>query len=223
MHKFVEFYSVKMTLSSTIHCIMAIDVVFEWLGETVDVRSGYPFRGPIDVVEAGSVLVVQMKDVDVNDGVRWPGAVRTELRNRKPTDWLQSGDILFVARGGRFYATCISTPPDAAVCGPHLLHLRVHSGSGIEPAFLAWQINQPPVQKQLRAAAEGTSQLSVRITEIEALRIAVPPIEKQLQIVGLANGAAKERQLLTQLILNREKEIAAIAACLANKGGLDQN
>ena len=202
---------------------MAIDVVFEWLGVTVDVRSGYPFRGPIEVVDAGGVLVVQMRDVDVNDGVQWAGAVRTELRNRKQADWLQSGDILFVARGGRFYATCISTPPEAAVCGPHLLHLRVHAGCGIEPAFLAWQINQPPVQKQLRAAAEGTSQLSVRIAEIEGLRIAVPPMERQLQIVGLANAAARERRLLTQLILNREKEIAAIAANLANEVGLDQN
>ena len=202
---------------------MAIDVVVEWLGVTVDVRSGYPFRGPIEVVDAGGVLVVQMRDVDVNDGVQWPGAVRTELRNRKQADWLQSGDILFVARGGRFYATCISTPPEAAVCGPHLLHLRVHAGCGIEPAFLAWQVNQPPVQKQLRAAAEGTSQLSVRIAEIEGLRIAVPPMERQLQIVGLANAAARERRLLTQLILNREKEIAAIAANLANEVGLDQN
>lgn len=202
---------------------MAIDVFFELLGMTVDVRSGYPFRGPIEVVEAGGVLVVQMKDVDVNDGVRWPGAVRTELRSRKQANWLQSGDLLFVARGGHFYATCISTPPEPAVCGPHLLHLRVRARSGIEPAFLAWQINQPPIQKQLRAAAEGTSQLSIRITEIEGLRIAVPPMEKQLQIVGLANGAARERRLLTQLILNREKEIAAIAANLANEVGLDQN
>ena len=200
---------------------MSIDAFSLELGLAADVRSGYPFRGAIEEVVAGGVLVAQMKDVDATDGVRWSGVVRTELRGRKPPDWLQSGDLLFVARGDRFFATCISTPPEPAVCGPHLLHLRVRPGSGIEPAFLAWQLNQPPLQRRLHAAAEGSSQLSIRVGEITALRIAVPALEQQARIVALADAAQRERHFLAQLTRNREQQIAALAAKLAESAGLD--
>lgn len=200
---------------------MMIDVNFLELGLAVDVRSGYPFRGAIEEVEGGQVLVAQMKDVDASDGVGWSGLVRTELRGRKEPDWLQRGDLLFVARGDRFFAICITLPPEPAVCGPHLLHLRVRAGSGLNPAFLAWQMNQPPIQKRLHAAAEGTSQLSIRVGEIAALRIAVPTPAQQARIVGLAEAAQRERHLLAQLIRNREQQLAALAAQLSESAGLE--
>lgn len=197
-------------------CIMAIDVKQAQLGRVAQVRSGYPFRGPIEEVASGGVLVAQMKDVRAGNGViSWESAVRTVLRGRKEPDWLMPGDLLFVARGDRFFATCITAPPESAVCGPHLLHLRVRRGSGLQPAFLAWQLNQPPLQRRLFAAAEGSSQLSIRVSEMAALPVAIPPIAQQTLIVDLAAGAARERFALTQLILNREQQLAAIAGALA--------
>lgn len=201
--------------------IIVIDAKVTPIADLATVRSGYPFRGPIKEVHSGGVLVAQMKDIDPSLGLQWGAVIRAELTGRKEPEWLQAGDILFVPRGQRFFAASIGTPPDEAVCGPHLVVLRVHPGARVAPDFLAWQINQPPVQKQLRVAAEGTNQLSVRIAEIEALRIAVPPIDQQLLIVGLADAAARERGLLTQLIANREQQLAAIATDLAKAAGLD--
>jgi hypothetical protein len=198
-----------------------IDAISSSVADLAAVRTGYPFRGPIAEVRSGGVLVAQMKDVDPSVGLKWETVVRTELTGRKEPDWLQAGDILFVPRGQRFFASSIGPPPALAVCGPHLVLLRLRPGARVTSDFLAWQINQPPVQKQLRIAAEGTNQLSVRISEIEGLRLAVPPIEQQLRIVGLADAAARERGLLTQLIANREQQLAAIAANLAKAAGLD--
>jgi hypothetical protein len=48
----------------------------------------------------------------------------------------------------------------------------------------------------------------------------VPPIDQQDRIVALADAAARERQALTQLILNREQTLASIAADLATAAGL---
>lgn len=200
---------------------MSIDAFCLELGEVADIRSGYPFRGAIEEVTTGGVLVAQMRDVDVSDGVRWPNAVRAELLGRKPPDWLQGGDLLFVARGGRFFAACISEPPEPAVCGPHLLHLRVRSGCSVLPAFLAWQLNQSPLQRRLHVAAEGSSQLSIRVGEIAALEIAVPTLEQQARIVGLAGAALRERHLLAQLAHNREQQLAVLATQLAESAGLD--
>jgi hypothetical protein len=161
-----------------------------------------------------------MKDVDPASGLSWSSVVRAELPGRKEPDWLQAEDILFVPRGQRFFAVSIEAPPAPAVCGPHLMLIRLRPGAPVSARFLAWQINQPPVQKQLRAAAEGSSQLSVRISEIEGLLVAVPPIGQQGRIVALADAAARERQALTQLILNREQTLANIAADLATAAGL---
>lgn len=198
-----------------------IDANIFSVADLATVRTGYPFRGPIAEAHSGGVLVAQMKDIDPAAGLQWKAVVRTELTGRKEPDWLQADDILFVPRGQRFFACSIGPPPGLAVCGPHLVLLRLRPGARVNSDFLAWQINQPPVQKQLRVAAEGTNQLSVRISEIEGLRLAVPPIEQQLRIVGLADAAVRERGLLTQFIANREQQLAAIAADLAKAAGLD--
>lgn len=198
-----------------------IDAFKKPLGACGEIRSGYPFRGPLKPVASGGVLVAQMKDIDPFGGLRWEALVRTELPGKKAPDWLQLGDILFVPRGSRFFAASIDAPPELAVCGPHLVHLRLRADAGVLPAFLAWQINQPPLQRQLRAAAEGSSQLSIRIAEIEALQIAVPPLAQQMRIVVLTEASLRERQVLTRIIQNREQELASLANTLALAAGLD--
>ncbi|WP_245911716.1 restriction endonuclease subunit S [Malikia granosa] len=205
----------KTTESSDNLCIMSIDAVFFPLGSVATVRSGYPFRGSIEESAKGDVLAVQMKDVDLERGVSWPGVIRTSLAGRKEPDWLKAGDVLFVSKGARFYAVCIDEPPNPAVCSPHFFHLEVAPQGPLLPAFLAWQINQPPFQRQLQQAAEGSSQLSIRRPVLESLSLSVPPLVDQHRVVALAELARKERRALYQLIHNRERQLQALAEDLA--------
>ncbi len=193
---------------------MMIDALLFELGAVAEVRSGYPFRGAIEASGAGEVLAVQMKDVDTEGGVRWDGVIRTALAGRKEPDWLQAGDVLFAFKGARFYAVCVDEPPGCAVCSPHFFHLRV-TVAGLLPAFLAWQINQPPFQRQLQQAAEGTSQLSIRRPVLESLQLSVPPLVVQRRIIALAALARQERRALQRLIQNRERQLQALAEDLA--------
>jgi hypothetical protein len=195
-----------------------IDAVKESLRTLAEFRVGYPFRGAIEPVPGGTVAVVQMKDVSATGVMNWAAVVRTELTGRREPDWLVSGDVLFVARGNHYYAA-LDAVPNRSICGPHLYHLRLKRGSAVLPEFLAWQINQPPIQRLLRQAAEGSNQLSIRRAELEALAINVPSLAVQEQIVGLTEAAARERALLDQLILNRERQLNALAYALA--GGAD--
>lgn len=201
---------------------MKCDAVKIELNDLATVRSGYPFRGALEPVLADGVPVVQIKDIDSDSGVEWGGVLKAELPGRKEPDWLEKGDVLFVPRGQRFFAASVGHPPSPAVCGPHLMQIRIRPGAGLVPEFLAWQINQPPVQKRLRIAAEGSNQLSIRVAEIEALNLALPPVQHQLRIVAAAATAARERQVLSRLILNREQEFAALAAELARAAGIHQ-
>ena len=186
------------------------------LGGIVAVQFGFPFRGSINAVSHGSVSVVQMKDVEPDVGVHWPGLLRTELPGLKKPDWLRGGDILFISRGTRFYAVCLDAPPTPSVCNPHFLHLRVMPNAKVLPGFVAWQINQPPFQRQLQQAAEGSSQLSIRRPVLESLKLSVPNLAAQQRIVALAAMARRERQVLQALMRNREQQLQMLAEKLAS-------
>jgi hypothetical protein len=187
------------------------------LGTVAFVHAGYPFRGPIAEVQSGTtVRAVQMKDMDPVGGVDWADVVRTRLGGRGKADWLLPDDLLFVSRGTRFYAVCLDPPPEAAVCGPHLFHLRVKPGGTLLPGFLAWQINQSPFQRALRRAAEGSSQLSVRRPVLEALPVSVPSLAEQAHVVELARLARRELRLYDRLIRNRDSMFESMAEALAS-------
>lgn len=190
---------------------MTIDAKNFTLGDVVEVQSGHPFRGSIDESVEGNALAVQMRDVDSEQGVNWASVIRTSLIGRKQPDWLRAGDVLFTSKGARFYAVCIDEPPGPAVCSPHFFHLQVAPGVMLLPAFLAWQINQPPFQRQLQQAAEGSSQLSIRRPVLESLTLSMPSLADQHRIVVLFALARQERRALHQLIYNREHQLQALA------------
>lgn len=194
---------------------MGIDAIIFEVGSLVSLTGGYSFRGSIEESAQGDALAVQMKDVDPDRGVDWRCVTRTLLPGRKQPNWLQSGDVLFVSRGARFHATCIDEPPQPAVCSPNFYLLRVMPGKPLMPAFLAWQINQPPFQRQLQQAAEGSGQLSIRRPVLESLPLCVPTLADQQRIVTLVDLARQERRTFHQLIHNRDHQIQMLAEDLA--------
>lgn len=185
------------------------------LGDLAHIRAGHSFRGAVEAVPEGAVAVVQMKDILPAGGVDWSSAVRTELVGRKEPDWLSDGDLLFVSRGSRYFAVCADSPPAPAVCGPHLFHLTVKARELLMPEFLAWEVGQGPVQRQLQQAASGSLQLSVTRQALEALEIPLPSLATQRVVTDLAAAAARERAVLTALIQNRELQLEALASALA--------
>jgi hypothetical protein len=181
------------------------------LAEVADIQAGYPFRTTVEEVPDGDVHVIQMKDVSPELGVDWSAVMRTRLAGRKRPDWIVDGDVLFAAKGARFYAASVGAALANAVCVPAFFHLRIRREAALGPEFLAWQINQPPCQRQLLQAAEGSSQLSIRRAVLEQLVLAVPPVAEQRRIVALARLVVQERQALQRLIYNREQQLQAIA------------
>lgn len=203
-------------------CMIKIDAHLIQLGSAAHVQSGYPFRGSIVESIDGDALAVQMKDVDVDGGVNWADVISTSLAGRKQPDWLKAGDVLFVSKGARFYAVCIDEPPSPAVCSPHFFHLQVAPHLPLLPAFLAWQINQPPFQRQLQQAAEGSSQLSIRRPVLESLTLSLPSLADQQRIVAFAELVRHERRTLHQLIDNRDWQLQALAEDLARSAQASQ-
>lgn len=181
------------------------------LGDLADIRAGFPFRGAIEPSLEGDVGVVQMKNVNEISQVDWRNLTRTRLEGKRSPDWLEAGDILFLARGNRNFAVCLDTPPPQTVCSPHFFQIHVKNSKKILPAFLAWQINQAPAQQYLKASAEGGLIGNIRRSVLESLTITVPALEQQHAVMRLDDLLKHEHMLLQQRIENNHKMMRAVA------------
>lgn len=195
---------------------MTVDAKFIRLGDLVDVAAGYPFRGALEASPTGAVAVVQMRDL-TPEGIVWSQVLRTDLPSTRSADWLLDSDVLFAPRGERFFARCVGAgvPSRSAVCSPHLYRLRIRRPKMLLPGFLAWQLNQPPMQRRLDKAAEGTLQRNVRTGSLAEMPLACPALNAQQHIAGLAELALEERRRMQHLLALREAELGAIAEHLS--------
>lgn len=175
-----------------------------------EVRAGHPFRGSVPLVEGGNTRVIQMRDVSPDGTVAWDHLARTDIAGNRSPDWLRDGDLLFVARGARYYAVCLSQVPSGTVCAQHFFVLRSKT-EGVLPEYLAWHINRAPSQRYLRNNAEGSDQLSIRRAVLEELPVAVPEPARQRLLVNLGAAAVQERRRFEALIHNRELQLDALA------------
>jgi hypothetical protein len=187
------------------------------LGDLAKVAAGHPFRGAIDTLPAGDVAVIQARDIDPEDGVRWWGVKFIERPVGRRTDDLADGDVLLATRGTRNPAIVVSGVEGPVVCSPHFFVVRPWPDAPILPDFLAWQINQAAAQDYLQSHATGSHILNIRRDVVEQLPIVVPPLPLQDLIVEMARAARHEKSLLTSLIQNRSLQMAAIAARLLNQ------
>jgi restriction endonuclease S subunit len=182
-----------------------------FLKDLTDINPGYPFRGKIEEQDCGSVSVVQMKNVDDLHQLDRSSLIKTELQGRKSPNWLQQSDILFIARGNRNYAIYLDKITEQAVCSPHFFQLQVTEKQTIHPAFLAWQINQPFIQRYLTRSTEGGVIGNIRRSVLEEIPVVVPPISQQLSIVALDNANRHQQALFQQQITNNHRMMNAIA------------
>lgn len=176
------------------------------------ISAGHPIRDAVRDTPGGDTAVVQIKNVDAETGVDWPGVARTHVTGRREPDWLRPGDVLFSARGQRNVAVCVEAPPPKAVCSPHFFLIRVKDSKAVLAEFIAWQMNLPTAQQYFAQSATGSYIKSIRRQVLENLTLLVPSLERQQLLVRLAKAALREKQILRQLIDNRRKELDLLAA-----------
>lgn len=181
------------------------------LHDIADIEAGHPFRGAIPEHEHGDCQVIQVRDIDTYGQINWEGVISTQITGRKRPHWLREGSIIFAARGARNLATCMPDLDRPVVCAQHFFLITLKDTNNALPEFIAWQLNQAPLQRYFRQSAEGSAQVSIRRAVLEQAMITLPPLEQQIILTRFTNKALKEKQLLTKLIDNRRQQIDAIA------------
>jgi restriction endonuclease S subunit len=118
---------------------------------------------------------------------------------------LQPGDILLTAKGREHFAALYTGSPAPAVHASAFMSIRLRNHLQVLPAYLCWYLNHPNTQKALSASAKGTAMPALTMGDVADIRIYIPPVLFQEQIVKLSELQQRKEQL-SQKLENLERQ-----------------
>ena len=179
------------------------------------VQMGYSFRSRLEASRGGKVAVIQMKDLLQDNTVGCKKLVKIEMETVKEHHLAQKGDLVFRSRGQITTAAILLEDPGKAVVAAPMLRIRITKSDKILPEYLNWYISQRDAQIFLASRAKGTVQKMISKQAVEDMEVYLPTLEKQQDIVNLANLSARERAILCILAEKREQYISTLLMQLA--------
>ena len=182
------------------------------LSDVANFRTGYLFRGKVKPDPAGGVRVVQIKDIDADQKIRVGDLTPVNLDRPDPY-MTRSGDVLFLNRGHRLYPVVVPDVAANTIATGYFFILRPNARL-IVSEYLAWALNQPDFQDSLRPYLRGSHIPMVSRTDVEGLRIDVPPLDVQRRILMLNNLLEDERRLSAAIYERRRQLVQAVSRTL---------
>lgn len=179
--------------------------------DCVRINPGYPYRGKIKEQPDGEVQVVQIKDINEYNKIDWENISRSVLTGKKAPNLIENDDVLFLARGNKNIAISMEGVSADTVCSPVFFQLKIRDKTELIPEFLVWQLNQEQTERYIAENCGGTVQRNVTKKALEGLKITIPSMEKQAQIVRLVQCYQKEIATYEKLIFNRNQMMTAVA------------
>ncbi len=176
--------------------------------------TGYQFRGRIEPQPDGNVAVLQVKDLKDGGGIRREDLVLIHIAKEVGPQRVRPGDVLFLSRGQRLFATAVLDPPPNTIVPNYFYILRPRPV--VLPAYLAWFVNSPKAQAQLRLVHTGTHMPMVSKSDFMQLEIDVPPLNVQENIVALDDLARREQALSDELLSKKRELVEQLCARAAS-------
>jgi len=179
------------------------------------INAGFSFRNKVANDPDGDLSVIQMKDLENDYSSINRRLTRVNSDNINGRLFLEKGDVLFVAKGSNNFAVEYHLDLTKAIASSAFFVLRPDRDK-IIPAYLAWCINQPPVQQFLKGNMAGTYVPNINKSTLEAIMIALPPKAIQEKIVHIDRLRKKEQALVNQIMEKRRLAIRAALLDIVN-------
>lgn len=182
------------------------------LEKIASIRMGYPVRTKVERDPNGTISIIQMKDIDKYNRLDSSDIYIVQMEDSMKKHFLAENDILFRSRGVSTTAALVPKELENSIAAAPLTVIRVKSNYSkkVDPAYLAWYINQPRTQQQLSRLAAGTSLLHINLSALTDLEVDIPPINKQKLIVEIAALSQREQQIMEELARKRQAYIEGI-------------
>ncbi|UAB82858.1 restriction endonuclease subunit S [Zunongwangia sp. SCSIO 43204] len=169
--------------------------------------SGYSFRGKIRQISNGEIRVIQLKDFIDEYAAIGNECYLISADKIKPKYYLENGDILFIAKGTNNYALVFTAIDDIPTIASSALFVIKVNKEVADPHYVAWYINQNPVQNYLKTNETGTYVTSINKATVVHIPIKLPSLDLQKQIARLAQLHIKEKQLTAKITNLKESLI----------------
>ncbi|WP_028486833.1 restriction endonuclease subunit S [Thiomicrorhabdus chilensis] len=183
------------------------------LKDVAEIKAGYPFRGKIQESPNGPARAVQPKDISELGELIEEDLICTELTGKRTADWLKRGDVILINKGWRNTATYIEQDYEDITLAPTLFLIRPKKdwASKLNMQFIAWQINQTPIQNYFKRSAEGSLQVSLRRQIIEDAVIGIPPLEEQNTLANIYENSIQQQKVLATMVRNIHNQMTVLA------------
>ncbi len=175
------------------------------LGELADITLGYTFRGAIVGNKDGNFRVIQARNISSDSFFDSPTSLAlVSMDSTRSEAFVKRGEVLITSRGatvGGFKATLFDCDADRPVIASSSLFI-LHSikNEKVLPEYLVAYLNSNAVQRELQDRATGATVRSIPRSELGEVEIAIPPIEKQKDIVALQRNIKQQNKLLEERV-----------------------
>ncbi|MCL2254577.1 MAG: restriction endonuclease subunit S [Lachnospiraceae bacterium] len=193
------------------------------LGECLNIRTGLPLSRKIADSEKATHTYTALSLKAFNDD----GTINLEVAEPfctteplKPEYFTRVGDVL-IRLSAPYTAAVITEEYQNLLVSQHFSILRCTDGM-INPQFLRWWLSNN--RKRFYKSASGSTFLGTISTGyIGDLEFSPPSLEKQQAVGELLELAAREKELLLQLSVSKEKLINAIVIQISASIGGNQH
>ncbi len=186
------------------------------IGDLANIQAGYQFREKVESNSRGTIGVLQIKDIPDRRRLT-PGTIDRIAFGKPYAAYLvRRGDVLFLSRGHKQFAVAIEEDLRDTIASGYFYILRIDPAH-IRPAYLAWYLNQQPMQDQFKQLAKGTHMPFVSQAEFRELEVPIPLLAVQDQIVALAALADQEQSVLAELAAKRAQLVQSLSLAAAER------
>jgi restriction endonuclease S subunit len=147
----------------------------------------------------GSYRFVRIGDISQDGTLRNDDFLRIEPNEPVNEElWLRPGDVLFPNRGTRTTALAFHLDEARTIVGPQFFIVRPDQRR-ILPEYLAWFLRSAEAAAHFESRRKGTYVKIIQRSDLAELAIPLPPLDRQRQIVQVAELALQERELAERL------------------------
>jgi len=181
------------------------EIRLENILEALRLGKGRPSRAEED--PQGDTAILRLGAVDYDSkSINWSERMRVSDYDPGGHHFLRDGDVLIVGRGPRRTAFLVDDPPPRTVADRTFFVARPDAEQ-VEPAFLAWYLNERRAQHYLEAHSQGTNIQTIKKTALERLPVQLPDRDAQQRITEIQFLIRRERELLNEW-MDRRAEFA---------------
>lgn len=183
------------------------------LTEIVNIRSGMVVSKTANndetLLSDAYVRMIGTSDFDDDGFLRHDLEPNVLFKTSIEKNFLQYGEVVFNAKGRRFFASLFKNEYDHTIASASFLVLTLNS-EAVLPEFLVWYLNHTETLKVFDSKMTTQVMPSITKQELGDLEIIIPTFETQKQIVALDILKKQHIKLQKELITLEENYINAI-------------